>query len=152
MAKGNVTPEELALLGLALVDPLPVGGQVLEVEVRSGNGTASMWSYMYGPIFHERLGIPSLWPGTLNLWAISPVTWENPAQYWLHEFCPIVLEERAIGLVLRWADPPPPRSRTPDFLEVLSPVELRPRLGNLENGQKISVRLLSGDLLEGGNG
>ncbi len=142
-----MTAEEFALFGLAVGDLLPIGGQVLDVEVRSGNGSASIWSYLYSPIFKQMFGIASLWPGTLNLWADSAPKWEKPAQYATHEFCPIILADRAIGVVLRWADPSKPR--TPEFLEVLSPVELRPRLGNVQNGQKIEVRLLPGDLLKG---
>jgi len=135
----------MAILGLALGDPLPGGGQLLEVEVRAGYGTAVMWSHLYSPIFRQLYGIAALWPGTLNLWATSPVTWEDPVTYHAHEFCPIVLEECAIGVVLRRADP---TRRTPEFLEVLSPVELRPRLDDVQNGQRIKVRLLSGRLLK----
>jgi CTP-dependent riboflavin kinase len=113
--------------------------------VCSGSGTARIWSNLFGPIFQERFGIPSLWPGTLNLLAKSPVLWENPSRYSAHEFCPIILEECAIGVVLRLADP---ARLTLEFLEVLSPVALRPRLGNVQDGQEITVRLLSGDLLE----
>jgi hypothetical protein len=144
VAVATPTADELAILGLAPDDSLPGGGQVLDVEVRSGNGSASIWSHIYGPTFRELCGIP-LWPGTLNLWAASPVTWDSPTTYKAHEFCPIILEECAVGVVLRWADPTFPRKL--EFLEVLSPVELRPRLGGVRNEQWINVRLLSGQLL-----
>ncbi len=140
-----LTLEELALLGLVSGDPLPDGGQSLAVTVRSGSGTAVMWSHLYGLTFRARFNV-SLWPGTLNLWTAAPVEWDNPTTYLTHEFCPIILEESAVGIVLRWADPTRPRNAK--FLEVLSPVELRPRLNNVQDGQIISVRLLPGDLLK----
>jgi len=142
-----VTADELALLGLAPGEPLPGGGQALDVEVRSGSGSASAsFHLLYGPTFRELCGIAGFWPGTLNLRVAAPVTWEDPVTYQAREFCPIILEERAIGVVLRNADPTLPR--TPEFLEVLSPVQLRPRLHDAQDHEWIKVRLLSGRLLK----
>lgn len=85
-------------------------------------------------------------PGSLNLWASHEIVWESPVRLvaggFLAKFCPVVLEEVAAGVAFR----APPY--TLKYLEVLSPVELRPRLGGLEDGKMISVRLLSGDVLK----
>jgi hypothetical protein len=144
----GVTADELALLGLAAGDPLPAGGQVLDVEVRSGTGTAWVFAGRYLQAFHERFGVSRICLGTLNLWADAPVTWEDPVTIQTHEFCPIILAEHAIGVVLRSSEPGAPRD--PRFLEVLSPVKLRPQLRDVNDGQRISVRLLSGSLLKRG--
>ena len=98
----------------------------------------------FRPPFNELFGV-TLWPGSLNLWASEPIAWDDPfglsAAGVAGEFCPVVLEEVAVGVAFR----APPY--TPEYLEVLSPVELRPRLGGLQDGQMVGVRLLSGDLL-----
>jgi len=139
-----LTREEFALLGLPAASMLPGGGQHLALEVRSGNGSASRWTCLFGPPFHERFGV-TFWPGSLNLWASAPIGWDTPFRLTAGgvagEFCPVILEEAAVGVAFR----APPY--TPSYLEVLSPVELRPRLGGLVNGQVVRVRLLRGDTL-----
>jgi hypothetical protein len=139
-----VTPEELALLRLPAEAELPRGGEQLTLALRSGHGSASTWTYLFGPSFYEQFGI-TFWPGSLNLWGPRPITWDRPyclvAGGVTGQFCPVILEEVAVGVAFR-AQP-----FTLEYLEVLSPVELRPRLGGLQDEQMVRVRLLSGDLL-----
>ena len=89
--------------------------------------------------------MPAFWPGSLNLWTDAPVDWTLPrkvtANGYVGEFCPVVILERAIGVAFRG------NGETPTKVEVLSPVELRPRLGLGVSGQRLQVRLLSGELL-----
>ena len=57
------------------------------------------------------------------------------------QFCPVILEEVAVGLAFR------ANSDTPTFLEVLSPVCLREHISNRHDGASIPIRLLAGSKL-----
>jgi len=136
-----ITRAELVLLGSSVADELPTGGQILKVTVCCGSGTAHTWTEMLAPFLRDRYGI-NVEPGSLNLWADGEILWRQPftadagGREW--ELCPLVLEERAIGVAFR------SNRDSPEFLEVLSPVKLRSRLGNAKDGDRIRIRLLSG--------
>ena len=133
----------MALLGLKMGDPLPSGGYSLVVTVQSGTGSADTWTKIFGPVFRERCGI-SLHPGSLNLWADNNISWDQPREISVEdntgEFCPVILEESAVGVAFRT------NQQTRRYLETLSPVGLRTQL-NLKDGQRIAVRLLPGNAL-----
>ena len=120
---------------------LPVGGQVFEVVVCSGSGTANTWTDMLTPVLAPKYGI-ALEPGSLNLWAGTNIVWCEPLELFAGdrnwELCPIIIEEKAIGVAFR------ANRETPRLLEVLSPVRLRTRLGDAKDGDRVSVRLLPG--------
>jgi len=136
--------EELALLGLSEGDPFPAGGQTLHLTLRSGSGSARSWTALFSEVFRTQFGV-HLHPGTLNLWAEEPIRWENPMQLRVAgaagEFCPVILEERAIGVAFRG------NKAMPYFLEILSPVYLRARLPDSRDEATVKVRLLGGELL-----
>ncbi len=139
-----LTQGELAILGLTDGEALTSGGQLLEVEVRSGSHTSKSWTDALGSVFRGAWGI-ELFPGSLNLWADDPIAWEKPAcvggggKSW--DLCPVVLDERAVGVAIR------ANRERPLYLEVISPVGLRSRLDDLPDGRIIPVRLLPGDVL-----
>jgi len=139
----TLSPQEMALLGLKSGDPLPSGGYSLMVTVQSGSGTADRWTKMFGPVFAARCGI-SLHPGSLNLWADNNISWDGPREMSVGattgEFCPVILEELAVGVAFRV------NRETPRYLETMSPRSLRSHL-NLRDGQRIAVRLLPGAAL-----
>jgi hypothetical protein len=95
----------------------------------------------FTPVFDSLYGV-TLLEGSLNLRLPEPVEWEDPfvldidGRHW--EFCPVVLEEKAVGVVFR-AD-----RLSPDLLEIASTVHLRSTLGGLADGTTIAVRLLPG--------
>ena len=136
-----MTDAEFAILGVPPGGELPSSGEHLSVKVDKGHGSAAIWTTQFGPVILERFGI-ELHPGSLNLWAENPVEWRDPvslsADGMRAEFCPVVLEEVAVGMAFRG------NRERPCYLEVFSPVGLRDRLGGLTDGQWISVRLLSG--------
>src|SRR5258708_940070 len=98
-----------------------------------------------GTFITQALGCEELFEGSLNLYALAPVTFPDPARVrcgtedWL--FVPVVLSERFVGLAARR---PPPDSL--DFIEVFACHKLAPVLGLKDRGQ-ITVRLLSGKYL-----
>ena len=116
----------------------------MTVTVESGSRTASAWTQLFGPAVEERCGV-KLHTGSLNLWAAEPVPWQDPVRITAGdvtgEFCPVLLEECAVGVAFR------ANEATPKYLETLSPVHLRDKL-NLSDGQKIGVRLLPGSCLK----
>jgi CTP-dependent riboflavin kinase len=133
----------MTLLGLKSGDPLPSGGYSFVVTVQSGSGSADTWTKLFGPVFAERCGI-TLHPGSLNLWAAHNISWDQPREISVEdktaEFCPVILEESAVGVAFRM------NRQTRRYLETMSPVGLRNHL-NLQDGQRISVRLLPGNAL-----
>ena len=137
------SPAEMALLGLKSGDRFPVGGYSLVVTVQSGSGTADRWTTMFGPVFSDRCGI-SLHPESLNLWADGNVSWDQPREIsvaaGIGEFCPVILEELAVGVAFRM------NRLTLRYLETVSPVSLRNQM-NLRDGQRIAVRILPGRFL-----
>ncbi len=139
-----MTPAELALLGLAPGDLLPVGGRVYLLEARSGTGTSQYWLNVFGPLLQARYGV-SFHPGSLNLWHVDPIELEHPLLLRGNNhdgyFAPVILDEIAIGIALKHS------CSEPKFLEVFSPVQLRTRLGGLEDRGHVPVRLLAGSEL-----
>ena len=134
----------MGLLGLKSGDPLPSGGYSFVVTVKSGDASAQSWTDIFGPLFAARCGI-TLQPGSLNLWADHNISWDRPREIIsvessTGEFCPVVIEETAVGVAVRM------NHQTPRFLETLSPVGLRNQL-HLRDGQRIAVRLLPGSSL-----
>jgi hypothetical protein len=133
----------MALLGLKMGDPLPSGGYSFIVTVQPGSGTADTWTRVFGPLFTQRCGI-SLHPGSLNLWATDNLSWDQPREISVGttsgEFCPVILEESAVGVAFR------SNRQTLRYLETMSPVDLRGQL-KLRDGQRIAVRLLPGNAL-----
>lgn len=99
---------------------------------------------MLEPVLASRYGI-TLEAGSFNLWAEGDVEWREPFEtltgnrHW--ELCPIILEEKAVGVAFRG------NRETPRLLEVLSPVRLRTRLGGARDGDRVQVRLLPGSAL-----
>jgi hypothetical protein len=141
----DITESELRLLGIPTGSTLPPGGLSVIVRVASGHGSASHWTDLFAPVFEARFGV-RLHGGSLNLWAPGPLEWPEPesmtAPGITGEFCPIILAETAVGVAFRG------NRDEPEYLEVLSPVFLRPRLGNVQDGELIAVRLLPGRLLK----
>jgi len=140
----SFTHEELVLLGRHPGAPLPIGGQSITGTVRSGNRSAHQWTYMFNPVFHATYGV-TFFPGSLNLHLSEPANWQEPLRVEIGgrdwEFCPVVLESRAIGLAFRG------NRLHPELLEVASPVCLRDRLENLEDDAMVSITLLPGTVL-----
>ena len=130
----------MALLGLKSGDQLPPGGYSFVVTVQSGSGASDTWTTMFGPLFAQRCGI-TLFSGSLNLSASDNISWDRPCQLSVAagtaEFCPVILEERAVGVAFR------ANQQTRRFLETLSPIDLRAQMA-LRDGQRIAVRLLPG--------
>lgn len=123
---------------------IPPGGVRLKGRVLGPTetpGTSKIWMEAFVPVFDSLYGV-DLVPGSLNLRLPEPVEWEDPfvldieGRHW--EFCPVVLEEKAVGVVFR-AD-----RQAPDLLEIASTVHLRTALGCLADGATIAVRLLPG--------
>ncbi len=123
---------------------IPPGGVRLKGRVLGPTetpGTSKIWMEAFVPVFDSLYGV-DLVPGSLNLRLPEPVEWEDPfvldieGRHW--EFCPVVLEEKAVGVVFR-AD-----RQAPDLLEIASTVHLRTALGGLADGATIAVRLLPG--------
>jgi hypothetical protein len=123
---------------------LPRGGLEIVGVLASGSRSASSWTDLFNPFFGERFGITFV-NGSLNLELGNAIEWENPRQFEIGgrswEFCPIVLDEQALGVAFRG------NRERPDLLEIASPVGLRARLGDLKDGARIRCRLLSGQLL-----
>jgi hypothetical protein len=139
-----ITTAEWRLVAIDSELGLPLGGQELLVRIESGSHSAETWTSLFGPIFTTRLGV-KLYPGSLNLRSDYSVEWDTPLCIQVNaingEFCPIILNERAIGVAFRG------NRETPALLEVLAPVNLRDRLSNARDGDEIRVRLLSGRFL-----
>src|SRR5690348_11933046 len=113
---------ELRLFGLVPGAPLPSGGQSLELTVCSGHGSAKMWTDALGPFFLDRFGV-TLTPGSLNLRCEKAIDWDGPvntpAANMTWDLCPLILEEKAIGVAIR------ANTAEPRYLEVISPSHLR---------------------------
>ncbi len=104
-------------------------------------GTSRTWTDGFTPVFESLYGV-TLAAGSLNLRMRAPVEWEDPivldigGRHW--EFCPVVLEEREVGVAFR-AD-----RRAGDLLEIASTTHLRTALGGLDDGASVAIRLLPG--------
>lgn len=140
----TITTEEWRLLGLESGTVLPPGGEQVLVRIESGNHSAEHWTALFGPIFHARYGV-NFYPGSFNLRADYSIVWDAPISIPTSivdgEFCPVILEEAAVGVAFRG------NTHTPTLLEVLAPVKLRERIGNADDGNQIAIRLLSGKYL-----
>jgi hypothetical protein len=143
LAERSPSPEEFALLSLSSDAPLPAGGQPLRGKLLGGadtNSSANEWTKIFNPLFAARLDV-TFHPGSFNL-RVEPLSWESPWSQWIGdrdwEFCPVIIEERAIGLAVR------ANRDCPDLLEVASPVHLRTALGGLAIGTQVNARLLAG--------
>ncbi|HXW96845.1 MAG TPA: hypothetical protein VEI47_04605 [Gemmatimonadales bacterium] len=124
--------------------PLPQGGTSFVGTILGPPetpGTARAWTDGFLPIFSHLYGV-TLEPGSLNLRLPSPVEWEDPyeldieGRHW--EFCPVVLEERQVGVAYRMD------RRFPNLIEIVSVVDLRRALGGLPDGARVAARLLPG--------
>lgn len=145
---GMLLEEELAAIGLSaerlreVVDRL----EPVEAEVESGTGTSELWLHDFGSPLLERFGLKMM-PGTLNLWASSPIRLPSPIEvrgegrFRLERgfFSPAVLDEEALGFVFRKK-----REASERFLEVFAHTHLRTRL-RLEDGDRVEVHLLPSD-------
>ena len=132
---------------LAGVPPLPDGGISLTVEYRRGRQEGALHLTQLNSVLGPLLGCPAgLFKGSMNLYADAAVTlpepWvvKIPPHAW--HFVPIILKERAVGIVARRGD-----SGDIPFLEVYACDELVPKLA-VHPGDRIRARLLSGSLLE----
>jgi len=123
---------------------IPPGGVRLTGRVLGPSetpGTSQIWMEAFTPVFDSLYGV-ELVPGSLNLRLPGSIEWEDPfvldigGRHW--EFCPVVLDEKAVGVVFR-AD-----RLSPDLLEIASTVHLRSALGGVADGAMIAVRLLPG--------
>ena len=132
----------MGLLGLKSADPLPSGGYSFVVTVEATPAAAETPASIFGPAF-ERCGI-SLHPAPLTLHATDNVSWDRPRDIAVAggraEFCPVIIEETAVGVALRL------NRDTRGYLETMSPVDLRSIL-KLRDGHRIAVRLLPGAAL-----
>jgi hypothetical protein len=131
--------EEFVLLGCTPGDPLPAGGALILTTYRSGSNTASRHTDDLGPYFKTHWGV-NLWPGTLNLYAEAGVELPEPRQCGEWMLCPIILDERAVGVVCR------KNEAVPKLLEVVGPVQFSKCLG-LALCERLWTRLLPGTLL-----
>ena len=120
----------------------PSGGLQLTVQYNSGSKSSHQHLAKIGPFLREALGCPDLFPGSLNLFASQAIELPEPrrvecrGEQWL--FVPVVIAEKAVGLVARR---PPPIST--DIIEVFACRQLAPVLG-LKYGDQVKIRLLSG--------
>ena len=131
-------------MGQTLSPALPTCGLVIVGVLASGSGSATRWTDLFNPVFREHFKI-TLINGSLNLQLGKSIEWQDPSQLEIGghvwEFCPIVLDEGALGVAFR------SNRKRPDLLEIASPIYLRARLGGLKDGAQIHCRLLSGQLL-----
>ena len=120
----------------------PADGLILNVRYRSGNQSSHHHLAKIGPVLSHVLGCPDPFRGSLNFYAAAPLSLPEPAAFmcagekWL--FVPVVLAEKAVGLVAR--RPPPD---TTDIIEVFACRQLAPILG-LKPDDETQIRLLSG--------
>ena len=123
---------------------IPPGGVRLRGRVlgpAETPGTSKVWMDAFTPVFDSLYGV-TLYAGSLNLRLAEPVEWEDPfvldldGRHW--EFCPVVLEEKTVGVVFR------ANRLAPDLLEIASTVHLRRALGGVADGASVAVRLLPG--------
>jgi hypothetical protein len=144
MSEARFSEPEIRLFGLQAVSP-PEGGLAGAGKLVSHTGTAKVHTDELTPYFqqHFRLGLHE---GTFNLELDGPITWPEAsvilttAHQW--EVCPIVLKEAAVGIAIRG------NLERPDLLEIISPVRLRARLGDIEDGALVPFRLLAGSTLK----
>jgi CTP-dependent riboflavin kinase len=130
---------ELSFLGLHPGDPLPTGGLALQATYQEGYHTGEHHARDLQPFFTEQWGI-HLYEGTFNLHTDTDVELAQPRRFQAWMLCPIVLNDRAIGVVCRQ------NTCAPSFLEIVAPVKLRERLG-LDVGDQIRIRILPGTKL-----
>lgn len=126
--------------------PFPGGGVTVQVEYRSGRGEGGFHLTLLNPLIAPLLGCSEgLFRGSMNLHADAAVALPEPLEVPLHSFTwlfvPVILEERAIGLVARRGD-----SGDSSFLEVFACEKLAHRLGAAP-GDRLVARLLSGRYL-----
>jgi len=128
--------------------PFPSGGLTVSVEYRSGRQEAYLHLPVLNPVLAGMLDCAggSLFPGSMNLWAenglVLPEPWQVPVGPDVWHFVPIVLDEKAVGIVARRADSGPG-----PFLEVFACVRIASLL-RVAPGAHMTARLLSGRLLE----
>jgi CTP-dependent riboflavin kinase len=138
----TVTADELRLLQEPSL-PAQILGLPFSGVVADGTGSAATWTDEFQRLFGASLNV-TFHPGSLNLSLRARLDWPEPfllpdgSQPW--EFCPVVLEERAIGIAFRG------NRERPDLMEIASPVLLRARLV-VEAGSAVRGRLLPGRLL-----
>ena len=119
----------------------PPNGLELTVTYRTGNRSSRNHVRYLNPVLSPVFG-SRLFPGSLNLWASSPIAYPDPAVVPIEgfdwKFVPIVIMEDAVGVAARRAD-----SGDIKFIEVFAPTKLAPHLG-LTPEDQLTVRLLSG--------
>lgn len=119
----------------------PEGGIQLEVTYRTGNGTSVAHLSVIGETLKRLLDCEPF-PGSLNLHAATAVCLPEPLELPLGrriwQFAPVVIADRAVGIVARR---PPPACGT--FLEVFASRQLRSEL-NLEPGAAVTIALHAG--------
>ena len=144
MSDSSFTAPELRLFGSDNAPP-PGEGRAGIGTLASHTGTAKAHTDELNPYFQQRFGV-ELHEGTFNLELEAPFAWPEPlviptsSHRW--EACPIVLEERAIGVAIRG------NLERQDLLEVISPTGLRRQLGELKDGTPVAFRLLAGSTLK----
>jgi hypothetical protein len=120
----------------------PSGGLHLTVRYNSGSKSSHLHLAKIGAFLSEALGCPDLFRGSLSLLASEDIELPEPrpvdcgGEEWL--FVPVVIAEKAVGLVARR---PPPIST--GIIEVFACRQLAPVLG-LKYGDDVEIRLLSG--------
>jgi len=114
---------------------------IVEGTLVSGTGTAGAWSDELNRLLGDALGVMFV-SGTFNIQLPCAIVWDSPLalQGGTHpwELCPIVLQDRAIGLAFRG------NTDRPDLLEIVAPIEIRNRLGGMQSGATVTGRLLPG--------
>ena len=125
-----------ACSGSAPVRLCPPGASYYGLYDRKvGDQSARLHTHRFNPFFESRFGVRMV-EGSFNLWLDEPQVFANPLRAGPDEFWPIILAERAIGVVFRQGND------TPEFLEVFSPVMLRDRLGMTGPNTPVTVRVL----------
>lgn len=125
-------------------DQLPKGGDELLVTYRTGSRSSKRHLRELGSTLKSVFGTDPF-PGSLNLWADSPIAFKSPAAVtvgrsrWL--LAPVVIGERAVGVAAR--KPPPTET---EFIEVFASEELVPKLRLQPNG-RVAIRILDGSHL-----
>jgi hypothetical protein len=130
-----LTVAERALLRLSPGDPLPTG-TTLTARYCTGTGTARGHTDALAPFFAEHFDV-RLHPGSFNLWLAGRISLDSPLSCGHGYCCPIILADRAIGIVYR------ENEAEPALLEVLSPVQLHERL-QVQPYDSVRVTLLAG--------
>lgn len=134
---------DMAVLRVRL-DQIPYTvGVKIEGVIESSTGTAHFHTDNLGDLFQSEFGV-TLFPGTLNFLLDKDLDLPEPQRHQVAgrswEFCPVVIAEYAVGVVIRG------NKERLDYLEVVSPIKLRSKL-TAQDGERFGMRILPGSFL-----